>query len=303
MRKTVPLAIAALAVALAGCTGVPSAPEINSSLSAPQTANSVTFHTLGLLSGKLDSAKAEKGQSGRLVSAAVLNDALGHIVPSNSVVPTGATLVTFLKHPLEGDHYIAVGAAEDATHLLYRFDSLRQEDLDALSVTLGEIPSSSEVPATIRRGKDGKVRIAYPDPGKDYWAFAKVPEGGSLRFISPLNLGENEPDAYMAWMDSRQISWTLFHEYRVTADVTLKDAKGAPLSGLKRENFDFDMTVTMSGTPTPAKYLDMTLDVTETQAGKYRFTADLMSYTMSAPSAYSITLGIRNAPLVHDVEY
>ena len=88
----------------------------------------------------------------------------------------------------------------------------------------------------------------------------------------------------------------------VTTDVVIRNAKDEPLSGLKRENFVMGLSITMASGTLTSEDFDMTLDVTEPQAGTYRLVSTLEG-AFDDPTAFALELAIRNPPLIHDVAY
>ncbi len=302
MRKKPFLAMAALAALAAGCTTIPSVPGADQTLRAPaSTAPNVTLHTQGLLKAALTAAQVESTLVGTFVSAQTIAAHLGHLVAMGADVPDEALAFLVKEEPANGAlplRYVIVNDAEEATHRFYQFESLQLADLERLSVELGHGEGAVSVPADYTLGDSGALKVPFPAPDPTYWARLRAPEDHTIRFLNPLG-----GSTYEARLDIPSSAWGPYRDFRLTADVALKDANGKPLPGLKRENFRFDMTATLNGVAVPGSDLGMTLSVSESQPGTYRLVALLKDIALVEPSSYAIDLAIQNAPLIHDVPY
>lgn len=302
MRKKPLLAMAALAALAAGCTVIPSVPGTDQTLRVPvSTAPNVKLHTQGLLKAALTAAQVDSTLVGAVLSSTTLAGHLAHLVPLSDDVPD-ETLSLLVKEEPATDalplRYVIVGTTDEATHRLYQLDHVKPEDRERLSVELGQGASAESTPATFTVDAHGALRVAFPTPDPTYWVRLLAPETHTIRFLHPLG-----GSAYEARLDLPRSAWEPNRDFRLTADVALKDANGKPLPGLKRENFRFGLSATLQGVTYPGSAFGMTLSVSESQPGTYRFVALLKDVALVEPSGYAIDLAIQNAPLIHDVPY
>lgn len=300
MRKKPLLATVMLVAALAGCTAAP--PDPAADLLAPASQN-VALRTQGLLAASLGSAKVESLR-GALVTSEDLNAQLGHLVPhEGSEIPAGAMNVRRLRQVAETPDKAAHWVFDDSgDHVLYAFADLRAEDLAALTFTVSRTGGTPTAVAPTQDA-EGLIRVTFPEPADDYQVRLSAREDGTLRLLRTIS---EDPLAFEIVADRDFSGWRAFRDFRITSEITLKDAKGAPLRGMTAQNFLVGLTLKngLAEYPVPPRQQETTLE--ELQAGKYQLTTTIFGSIKGVnftPSAYTLDLAIRNKPLVHEVEY
>jgi hypothetical protein len=297
MRKKPLLAIAVLTAALAGCTAVPQVPATDRH--APPSQN-VALRTQGLLSASLGSSTVVFSQ-GYEITSQVLNEHLGHLVPLSTEPPADAVGITLVKHEAataeHGERWIPVSSESEATDRFYRFANLREADYAELTFERLRTGSSATV-VSPTRDASGLIRIPFPESA-DYAARLRTREEGTLRAFRPLS---GEPAAYEIKADGYFIPWSAFRNARLATEVSLKDAKGDPLLGLKAENFLVGILLKDGEGEYAVAQNKRAIIVKELQAGKYQLDVTLLELYFT-PSAYVLDLTIQNQPLIHDAQY
>ncbi len=297
MRKKPLLAIAVLTAALAGCTAVPQVPATDLHASSTQH---VALRTQGLLSASLSSTTVAFSQ-GYEITSQRLNEHLGHLVSLDTQPPADAVGVTLIKHEAataeEGERWIHVSSESEATHRFYRFANLREADYADLTFER----LNTESPAIVvspTRDASGLISIPFLE-STDYAARMRTREEGTLRAFRSI---PGTPASYEITANGYFIPWSAFRKARLATEVTLKDAKGDPLLGLKADNFLVDILVKDGQGEYAVAQNKRTIVVKELQAGKYQLDV-MLTELYFTPSAYVLDLTIQNQPLIHDAEY
>ena len=307
MRLKPILAIAALAVAIAGCSTSPQAGII-----APQTAPAATTPRVqldlqGVGKGTISASRLNL-DTGEIfeIDRSDLSYVVVYIVPKGTELPEDASIVYYLNDANGDGVYPEAEVSDDEpedgayTHVVYRFDDLRDAEIAWMQVRFeaegyaagGTVASSgSKFLAMHRFGEAEASRNAMP-----FLSFAPGAPA-TLRFAV-----ENWDTDALELVETLDVDYELYYDtittHRLELDLSLTTQDDKPLLGLKRENVDllrFDVFPDHGNSGEPQ------LDLAHRGNGIYTLGFDFRHDAV--PTTVDVALSLRNTPMIRDVEY
>lgn len=304
MRMKPLLAIAALAVSLAGCTPPPA------STSAPQSAQStvpprVQLDLQGLGKGSISTSRFIP-QAGQLFSLdpGYLYQRLAFIVPKDSASPSGARIAYYLDDANRDGLYPAEEVHQEEpevyTHLVYRFERPHPEHAAWLQASFEGTEYTADGDLAMFQG--GELLIAAHRFGAE-----------ANREVTPvLRLAPDAPATLrLAWKNAESGAFET-HEAlsfqpgtyesgdsdRLELDLRLTTGDDKPLLGLTKAYIDllrFEVSPPFYGAP--IRFLALTPH----DDGNYTLGIDILH--RESVAGIDVSLSLKTPPVIRDVEY
>jgi hypothetical protein len=297
------LAIAALAVALAGCS-TPPAGTLAPQAATPAASPRVQLDVQSLGKGTITASRltTEAGQVFEIDRPSVTNYVV-FIVPKDTILPEGARIVRYLNDAngdgvYPGDE-VTYEEPADYTHFVYRFDRLRDDEIAWMQVSFkaegyeadGLVTSSYyDIIATHRFGEEAD-RNAMP-----FLRFA--PDAPATLHFAGTNYETDAFETYETLNVDAEAVYDTYKTHRFELDLSLTTQDDKPLLGLTKENIDLRHFVLSpfdwhSGHPQ--------LELANLGDGNYTLGIDFRH--QAVPTAVEVALRLRNTPMIRDVEY
>lgn len=304
MRLKPLVAIATLAVALAGCTVPPQTPVTDQTRTAPSAlAPRVTLDVQGLVKAELNATRFTDGSERYFeVGLSDIFYQLAFIVPKGAPEPAGvAPYSDWIKttdNPAAP--YVWADSEAESTHVLYSVDDEQLDDSKAAWLKARFEGEGYEADGLVEAFGNGKVRITHAigdAAGKSLMPVMML----SPEAPASLVFAKFEEDAIipMAGLDLNGVDGVdTFNTYRLELDLSVKTPDDQPMEGLTKEYFGLRNFET-----TPYSHDDYhpTLALEEHGDGQYTLRVGFRQKTR--PGTVTVDIGLRNTPLIRDVEY
>ncbi len=307
MRMKPLLAIATLAVAIAGCSVSPQTHVIDPALVSSRPAPRVTLDVQGLGTGTISSTrlKTDVGATFEIDRASVSYNVV-HIVPRGTELPAGASIERYLNDANGDGVYPADEVYHDEepadyTHFVYRFGSLRDDEIAWMQVSFkaegyeadGLVSSSEhDIIATHRFGEGEASRNATP-----FLRFA--PDAPATLRFAWMNWTTESFETQSTLDVDAQATYDTYDTHRFELDLSLTTQDGKPMLGITKDHIDLQRFALKSDSWW--EEANPVLGLEERGNGAYTIGIDFQQ--SAVPTSIDVALSLKNVPMIRDVEY
>lgn len=307
MRMKPLLAVAALAVAIAGCTAAPQTLVSSVTQTTPSgLPPRVQLDVQGLAQAEVTASTLTLDPKPLFrMDAGTFAKLLSYVVTKNTPLPEGAQDLKWLYN-FGGVYYNVVTNESWASHRLYRLAMQPEAMLDLLSASFLS-DNEPSVTGTLEILADGSLAVTHPqNEAFDGWEsnspLLKLTSDApaALRLVAAPNY------TWMAVTETKEFTRAT-RRHHLEVALILTSNSGKPLLGLTMDALDLhDVSYALAGSKSTQGVDPENRFVTLKELGEGRYTLGIDLFTDADDvdlQAVTIDLSLRNAPQFRDVEY